>query len=72
MTDADCNELDDRDLRRREAERLPALEAANPQPRPVKKRSLWDKVDFMAWDNEADLGVQSFRHQRTLGYTRSF
>jgi len=40
------------------AQRLAALEAADPsQQRPKKVPCVWDRVDFMAWDTWRDLGV---------------
>ena len=37
------------------AERLAILEAND--PRPTKKRCIWDHVDFMEWDTWQTLGL---------------
>ncbi len=57
--------MDDRESRYRAA-----FEAANNGsiPRPKKVPCVWDRVDFMDHDTEADLGVPSFRHTRNLAF----
>ncbi len=46
-----------------------ALEAADPsQRRPKKVPSIWDVVDFMAWDSYAVLGLQPLQPRRNLGF----
>jgi len=55
VNEAPDDELDNRNLREREAQRLAALEAADPsQARPPQVPSVWDIVDFLEWEN---LGV---------------
>jgi len=52
--------------------RLAALEVLDPsQKRPMPKPNPVHRGDFMDWEGYHDLGIQSFRPQRTLGFVSS-
>ncbi len=54
------------------AARLAALEVLDPsQKRPAPKPNPVHRGDFMDWEGYHDLGIQSFRPQRTLGFVGS-